>query len=259
MIPNDFSMIHTNEDFIKYFIYFYEYTFTLLDEQDYDIKKQLKMLIDKNVKYKNYEDLWIYCYLQISLQIINELPLELLKDSIQKISRDFPVTDKEILDMQFDLLDDTMQTLGLISLEIRPYEQLYRNSTFGKFMLTKENTLNSIFKEMEESFSDTAINRMCYVKLKDRKYADKIKILFEFYTTNLFSIISEIKQNKDFNFDEDVKNSVSDFVKCFKKGKLNKEIVNYLTDISKGLIVEYLSLGYKDDFLFVKNEQLENI
>lgn len=253
MIPSNFNMIKTNDDFIKYFIYYYEYTFTLLDEQDYDIKKELQILINKNTKYKDYEDLWIYCYLQISLQIINELPLELLKDSIQKMSRDFPVTDRDVLDIQFDLLDDTMQTLGLISLEIRPYEQLYRNSTFGKFMLIKEKTLNSIFKEMEENFSDTAINRMCYVKLKDRKYADKTKILFEFYTTNLFQIISEIKQNKEFNFDKDVESSITDFLKCFKKGKLNKELLKYLTDISKGLIVEYLSLGYKDDFIFIKN------
>ncbi len=255
MIPSDFSRIKTNDDFIKYFIYFYEYTFTLLDEQDFDIVKELKTLIEKNKKFDSYEDLWIYCYLQITLQIINELPLELLKDSIQKISRDFPVTDRDILDMQFDLLDDTLQTLGLISLEIRPYEQLYRNSTFGKFMLTKEKVLCSIFDEMEEYFSDTAINRMCYIKLKDRQYADKKKILFEFYTTNLFQIISEIKQNKDFDFNNDVESSICDFVKCFKKGKLNKEFVKYLTDVSKGLIVEYLSLGYKDDYIFVSDNK----
>lgn len=255
MIPNDLSAICSDEDFMKYFIYFYEYTFAMLDEQNYDIKEHLKELVDNNTKYKNYRDLWIYCYLQISLQIIDELPLESLKDSIQKMSRDFLVTDKEILDIQLDLLDDTLQTLGLISLEIRPYEQLYRNSTFGKFMLTKENTMCSIFNEMEESFSDTAINKMCYVKLKNQKYIDKAKILFEFYTTNLFSLIAEAKQNKDFDLDKDVESFISDFVKCFKKGKLNTEISNYLADISKGLIAEYLSLGYKDDFIFVKNEE----
>lgn len=251
MIPNNFSMIKTDEDFIKYFIYFYEYTFTTLDEQDFEIEKELQKLIS-NQNFENYEYLWIYCYLQITLKIIENLPLELLKDSIKKISKDFSLTDKDILDMQFDLLDDTLQTLGLISLEIRPYEQLYRNSTFGKFMLNKEKTLNAIFKEMEDSFSDTAINRMCYIKLKDRKFADKTKILFEFYTTNLFQLVTEAKQNKEFSFDNDIEDSITDFVKCFKKGKLNKEIIKYLTDVSKGLIVEYLSLGYKDDFLFVE-------
>ena len=45
MIPNNFSMIKTDEDFIKYFIYFYEYTFTTLDEQDFEIEKELQKLI----------------------------------------------------------------------------------------------------------------------------------------------------------------------------------------------------------------------
>ena len=88
MIPNNFSMIKTDEDFIKYFIYFYEYTFTTLDEQDFEIEKELQKLIS-NQNFENYEYLWIYCYLQITLKIIENLPLELLIDSIKKISKYF--------------------------------------------------------------------------------------------------------------------------------------------------------------------------
>ena len=54
MIPSNFEIIKTDEDFIKYFIYFYEYTFATLEEQDFEIEKELETIMKKQ-KFEDYE------------------------------------------------------------------------------------------------------------------------------------------------------------------------------------------------------------
>lgn len=251
-MPIDFNVIKTNEDFIDYFIYFYEYTFTLTEMDDFDIKSILKDIVSKN-KYENYKDLWIYAYLYISKMMLGDLPLEFLKDTIQRLMKDFKCESPLILEMQLELLRDTFHTLGFVVLEPRPYEQLFKNGTYGAFMLDKKNELLDFFEKNQNLFSDSGLNQMCYVKFKNNRYMDKKLLIFEYYSVVLFNIIKDIRDEDEEEKDEIIEDEIKSFIKSFKKGKFNNEFSEQLIKITHDLSEEYIRLGFDDNLLVQYN------
>lgn len=240
-MPIDFNKITNNDEFIDYFIYFYEYTFTLTEMDDFDVKDILKNIVNKK-KYDNYKDLWIYAYLYISNLMLGDLPLEFLKDTIQRLMNNFTQISPFILEIQLELLKDTFHTLGFVALEPRPYEQLYKNDTYGVYILGKSTAIMKIFEKYKDSFSDSSLNQACYVKLKNNKYMNKISLLFEFYSVVLFNIINEIRNEKS-ELDKTIDSEIHNFIKSFKRGKFNKDLLTELNEMTKNLVKEYLVFG----------------
>lgn len=236
-MPLDFSLITSNEDFIDYFIYYYEYSF-LVDDFNIDIKKELEKIIE-NCKYTNYKDLWIYTYLKLTLTLLKDYPLDFLKTTIEKMSKEFLYTNPSILEIQLQLMKESLKDLGAFFLEIRPYEQLKIGSPYGDYLNKKEDSLIKLFNENIDSFSETKLNKVCFVKLKNKKYMDNTKLLFELYSVILFEVIEDSLE-EDFQYVEiDVK--IKDFLYTFKKGKYNKELFECLKRKTIKYMEEYKS------------------
>lgn len=236
----DLSFISSKEEFVDYFIYFYEYTFVLDDYEVIDVKKELYNIID-NVKFDTYMELWVYSYLRMSLVIMKEYPLIYLKDTIKSLAKNFQNIDPTILEIQLELIKDVLSNLNVSSLEIRPYEQLKLNSPYGTFLLKYEKNLINFFEKYKENFSENLVNKCLYIKIKNQKYIDFPTLIFELYSVILFEIIQESLDN-DFKL-ENIDYKIKNFLKSFKKGKFNNDLFEEL----KNKTIKYV-LEYKQDY-----------
>lgn len=236
-MPLDLSFITSNEEFIDYFIYYYEFSF-LIDDFNINVKKELENII-QNYKFTNYRDLWIYTYLKFSIILLKDYPLDFLKTTIEKMSKDFLFTNHTILEIQLQLMKESLKEIGVNCLEIRPYEQLKIGSPYGDYLNKKEESLIKLFEDNISSFSETNLNKVCYVKLKNKKYMNKSKLLFELYSVVLFECIEDSLE-EDFQYAEvDVK--IKEFLYSFKKGKFNKELFECLKRKTIKYMEEYKS------------------
>lgn len=236
-MPLDLSFITSNEEFIDYFIYYYEFSF-LVDDSNINVKKELENII-QNYKFTNYRDLWIYTYLKFSIILLKDYPLDFLKTTIEKMSKDFLFTNPAILEIQLQLMKESLKEIGVNCLEIRPYEQLKIGSPYGDYLNKKEESLIKLFEDNISSFSETNLNKVCYVKLKNKKYMNKSKLLFELYSVVLFECIEDSLE-EDFQYAEvDVK--IKEFLYSFKKGKFNKELFECLKRKTIKYMEEYKS------------------
>lgn len=236
-MPLDLSFITSNEEFIDYFIYYYEFSF-LVDDFNINVKKELENII-QNYKFTNYRDLWIYTYLKFSIILLKDYPLDFLKTTIEKMSKDFLFTNHTILEIQLQLMKESLKEIGVNCLEIRPYEQLKIGSPYGDYLNKKEESLIKLFEDNISSFSETNLNKVCYVKLKNKKYMNKSKLLFELYSVVLFECIEDSLE-EDFQYAEvDVK--IKEFLYSFKKGKFNKELFECLKRKTIKYMEEYKS------------------
>lgn len=236
-MPLDLSFITSNEEFIDYFIYYYEFSF-LVDDSNINVKKELENII-QNYKFTNYRDLWIYTYLKFSIILLKDYPLDFLKTTIEKMSKDFLFTNHTILEIQLQLMKESLKEIGVNCLEIRPYEQLKIGSPYGDYLNKKEESLIKLFEDNISSFSETNLNKVCYVKLKNKKYMNKSKLLFELYSVVLFECIEDSLE-EDFQYAEvDVK--IKEFLYSFKKGKFNKELFECLKRKTIKYMEEYKS------------------
>ena len=233
-MPLDLSFITSNEEFIDYFIYYYEFSF-LIDDFNINVKKELENII-QNYKFTNYRDLWIYTYLKFSIILLKDYPLDFLKTTIEKMSKDFLFTNHTILEIQLQLMKESLKEIGVNCLEIRPYEQLKIGSPYGDYLNKKEESLIKLFEDNISSFSETNLNKVCYVKLKNKKYMNKSKLL---YSVVLFECIEDSLE-EDFQYAEvDVK--IKEFLYSFKKGKFNKELFECLKRKTIKYMEEYKS------------------
>ena len=232
----DLNKISSKEEFIDYFIYYYEYTFVVDDSESIDIKKELENIVEKT-SFDNFNDLWIYAYLKVMLLLLKDYPLVYLKNTIKNLIKDFKITDPTILDIQLELLKDILNDLNILSLEIRPYEQLKLNSPYGEYLSKQEKNLIGFFEKYKDCFSENLVNKCCYIKIKNQKYIDFPTLLFEFYSVILFEIIQD-SLDPNFNLDMiDIK--IEDFIKNFKKGKFNKTIFEELKMKTIKYVLEY--------------------
>lgn len=236
-MPLDLSFITSNEEFIDYFIYYYEFSF-LVDDFNINVKKELENII-QNYKFTNYRDLWIYTYLKFSIILLKDYPLDFLKTTIEKMSKDFLFTNHTILEIQLQLMKESLKEIGVNCLEIRPYEQLKIGTPYGDYLNKKEESLIKLFEDNISSFSETNLNKVCYIKLKNKKYMNTSKLLFELYSVVLFECIEDSLE-ESFQYSEvDVK--IKEFLYSFKKGKFNKELFECLKRKTIKYMEEYKS------------------
>ena len=235
-MPLDLSMISSKEEFINYFIYYYEYTFVADESIDIDIKKELQQIVEK-ANFDDFKDLWIYTYLRITLVLLKNYPLVYLKETIKNLAKNFKSLDSTILEIQLELIKDILNEVNAYTLEIRPYEQLKLSSPYGDYLLKQEKSLIKFIDKNQEYFSETLVNKCCYVKIKNQKYINYSTLLFELYSVILFETIQDSLE-PDFEI-EDIDDKINEFIKSFKKGKLNKEVFEELKSRTIKYVLEY--------------------
>ena len=133
--------------------------------------------------------------------------------------------------------------MSIITLQIRPYEQLKLQSIYGEYLKDKERNLIELFTKYLDNFSVTNVNKICYTKLKNNKFIDLPTILYEYYTVILFEVIED-KLEKEFNKNL-VEEKVKEFLSTFKKGKLNQELFNILIKKTETLSTMYIAMNIK--------------
>lgn len=239
-MPINFKNITSKEDFISYFIYYYEYTFITEESNEFNFYKEIENIV-MNSKIENFKNLWIYTYLKITNILLKNYPLHYLKDTINKLIKNFNITEPAILEIQLELIKDILNDLGVLTLEIRPYEQLKLSSNYGNYLLKKENSLTQFFEENKDFFSETTINKLCYVKIKNQKYITYPTLLFELYSVILFELIEE-SMYEDFELNK-IDNKIKEFIKGFKKGKFNNILFEDLKKKTIKYILEYKQLN----------------
>ena len=234
-IKFDFS---SDEEFIDYFIYFYEYTFPVVENEileDFNIRKELISILSHK-PYTNYKDLWIYCYLKINIKLTEVEPIDFLKDTMEKMVKNFTLTNPIILEIQLELLRDIFTRNYLVVLQARPYEQLKKSPVYGSMLLNKENELIKLFQDYKDSFSDIKINKCTYIKLKDRKFISKEQLILELYSMTLF----ELCEKEEFPKNEEITKAIKDFVSLLTKGKLNYGLVSQLSVFTQDFLKNYV-------------------
>lgn len=235
-MPTDFSHIKSKEDFISYFIYYYEYTFLTDEAIEFNILKEIENIV-MNSKIEDFRDLWIYTYLKMTNVLLRNYPLSYLKETINNLIKNFMITDTKILEIQLELTKDILNDLGALTLEIRPYEQLKLSSPYGEYLLKKEKSLVKFFEDNQEYFSETTINKICYTKIKNQKYITYPTLLFELYSVILYELIQE-SMYEDFELNQ-IDDKVEEFIKGFKKGKFNKTLFEELKKKTIKYVMEY--------------------
>lgn len=236
-MPLNLSFITSKEEFIDYFIYYYEYTFLIDDIENIEVKKELIKIVE-TTKINNYKDLWIYTYLKFTNILLKEYPLDYLKDTIEKLAKDFLFIDDCILEIQLELIKNILNEIEAVTLEIRPYEQLKLSSNYGNYLLKKEKDLTKFFEENICYFSETSVNKISYVKVKKQRYISFSTILFELYSVILFELIeSDIVNNLDISC---IEKKLKEFLNGFKNGKLNKDLFNELKNKTITFLMEYI-------------------
>ena len=235
--------IQSIEDFVDYFIYYYEYTFVLDEMSNIDVKKEIETIVKDSHIENDYKKLWIYTYLKFILLVTKDYPITYIKETILKVIKNLDNTDPKILEIQLELIKDILDNMSIITLQIRPYEQLKLQSIYGEYLKDKERNLIELFTKYLDNFSVTNVNKICYTKLKNNKFIDLPTILYEYYTVILFEVIED-KLEKEFNKNL-VEEKVKEFLSTFKKGKLNQELFNILIKKTETLSTMYIAMNIK--------------
>lgn len=227
MIPKNLDFLKNNQDFIDYFIYYYEYTFIEYETFQFDIRKELQNIVDKS-NFDNYDDLWVYCYLKINYILVSPTGCEMLKDDISWLASNFNNIDEKVFDIQIKFLEELMFDTDVCFLRIRPLEQLKLGSPFTNAVNDMYDEIFDVFEKHVDNFSITAVNKICFVKVKNQRFITYPQILMELYAVILFETIDDLAEIK--NVQSYIRSKLEAFVKQFKQGRYNKELVDILTD-----------------------------